>query len=197
MSKSKDWIKETFITRTHGYLDVSPKRDLFVDIGEKFSGKPFVRHNSGYELMQLGVTIPYKKWNIVLTESDTRPLKFYVEFNSTIDFEFTIGWEDLVERILKKLGKREIELGSQKFDKHYIIESNNSSIAKKVFSKEVQEAFLKFNIYSISCIKDKSKEKHCIRTVVSRTLTHKEDYFELIQVHLIILKNLEKGGFIK
>ncbi len=193
MSKSKDWFKTTYITRTHGYLNVSPKRNLFVEIAEEFGGKSFVRHNSGYELMQLGIIIPYKKWNIELTESDTRPLMFMIEFASTIDFKFVIGWEDLVEKVLKKRGKREIEIGQVEFDKHYMIESNDSEFVKKVFIKEVRDTFLKFNIYFISCIKDKSSEEYCIRTVISRTISEKKDYLELIQLHINILKNLEKN----
>jgi hypothetical protein len=147
----KDGILEsTFVTQTHGYKDVSSKQELWRQLSVEFNGKFKISRNAGNELEILRLDIPYKKWEIKITESDTRPLKFEIEFISQLGYELTIGWKDSIDKFLKFIGIREIEIGNENFDNHYLIKSKDKEKTIRLFSSEIIDYILKYNIYSIS-----------------------------------------------
>ncbi|MFZ4413275.1 MAG: hypothetical protein ACOYOV_09365, partial [Bacteroidales bacterium] len=115
-NKVNDYLKQTFVNQTKGYIDVSLKRELWQKMSNQFKGKFKISHNSGNELEILKITIPYKNWEIIISESDTRPMKFEISFVSQIEYELIIGFEDSIEKILKRLGKKEVEVGNEMFD---------------------------------------------------------------------------------
>lgn len=103
--KDKDsFLKGAYVTQTHGYLDVFSKREMWKQIAEEFKGDFKIAHNSSNELEIHKLIIQYKKWVINISESDTRPLKFEIEFNSVMDYSLVLGWEDSIEKLLKNLG---------------------------------------------------------------------------------------------
>ena len=113
-------LKGSYVTRTSGYLDVTAKTELFKEISAISGGTFSKSHNPGNVLSTFKISIPYKKWEINLTESDTRPLKFQIGFEPRRDYELIIGIEDFFDKILKKFDKSEIEVGDVVFDKHYL-----------------------------------------------------------------------------
>lgn len=191
--KKKDSIlKHTFVTQTHGYLDVFQKRELWRQIGNDFKGQFKISHNSGNELESLRLIIPYRKYEIILSESDTRPLKFEIEFESLLAYKLIIGWEDSIEKILKQLGKKEIEVGNEKFDKHYLIKSNNADKTINLFSDEIIDYFLKYNVYSLSFITDKKTKQSKLTSVISRTVDDKKTIEDLIMLHIKLIDKLKE-----
>ena len=144
MNKKKDnsSLIKSLTNSTQGYLDVFPKRDLWRQISKEFNGEFKVSHNSGNEIEILRLNIPYKNHEIVMTESDTRPLRFEIEFNNKVDYKLTVGWEDSIEKLLKKIGKREIEIGNKEFDNHYLIRSQDKDKTTKLFSQEIVDYLL-------------------------------------------------------
>lgn len=191
--KKKDgFLKHTFVTQTHGYLDVLPKRELWRQIGKDFKGQFKISHNSGNEIEILRLYIPYENIEIKLSESDTRPLKFEIEFNSNTAYELIMGWEDSVERILKRLGKKEIEIGNEKFDKHYLIQSKDADTTILLFSDEIIDCLLKYNVYSLSYITDKNEQKSKLTCVINRTVDDKKTMEDLILLHKRIVDKLKE-----
>lgn len=148
--KNKNIIQKIINGPSLGYTDNFPKRAMWKEIAKELNGEFKIKHNSGNELEIHNISIPYKKWNIKISVSDTRPLKFLISFDSSQDFELTLSWEDFIERIIKKFSKPEIQLGWKEFDKHYLIKSNRSDLVKKTITREIQKRLLKHNVYSIS-----------------------------------------------
>lgn len=198
MSKEKDENKsQKFINRSSKYTDNYPKRNLWKDIAKEQNGEFKIKFNSGKEIEIHNISIPHKKWNLEISVSDTRPLKFQVYFSSLQDFELTISWEDFIERILKRFGKPEIELGWKKFDDHYLIKSNRSGLVKKIFAKEIQEIILKHNIYSIIYHTNVKTKRAELISVVQRQVGEKDMIIELIEMFKQLIDNIEKLRIIK
>jgi hypothetical protein len=194
MSESKDdgSLKQALVNQTQGYIDVSLKRELWQRISNEFKGDFIVSHNSGNELEMLKISIPYKSWKINLSESDTRPLKFEVSFVSQFDYELVIGYEDSFEKILKRLGKKEVELGNKTFDDKYLIKSHNSEITKRIFKQDIVDDFLKLNIYSFAYTTDVKQRTSKLTSVISRTVDDKLTIEELIRLHMRIIDKLKE-----
>lgn len=195
--KKDNFLKQTFVTQTDGYLDVFPKRELWRQIGKDFKGQFKISNNSGNEIEILRLSIPYKEYEIILSESDTRPLKFEVEFNSCLDYELIMGLEDSIEKILKWLGKKEIEIGNDKFDKNYLIQSKDADKTINLFSEEIIESLLKYNVYSLSYFTEKKHRKSKLTSVISRTIDDKKAIVDLIILHERIIDKLKEQMIIK
>ncbi len=194
MSVKKDdkYLKLPFATQTKGYIDVSQKRELWQEIGNEFKGKFIIGHNSGNELEILKISIPYKNWEIILSESDTRPLKFEISFTSEIDYELIIGYEDAIEKLLKRLGRKEIELGNEKFDTKYLVRSHNFAMTKKIITQDIIDDFIKLDIYSFAYTTDLKKRTSHLISVISRTIDDKSTIEELIRLHIRIIDRFKE-----
>jgi len=180
-----------------GYTDNFPKREMWKEIAQELNGEFKIKHNSGNELEIHNISIPHKKWNIKISVSDSRPLKFQISFSASQDFELIMSWEDFIERIIKKFSKPEIELGWKEFDKHYLIKSNRSDLVKKTITKEIQKKLLKHNVYSISYQTDSSTRTAELISIIQRKAGNKEMIFELVEMYKLLIDNLEKSRIIK
>jgi hypothetical protein len=184
------------VTRTSGYLDVSGKTELFMEISGMLGGVFTKSHNPGNVISTLQIMVPFKKWEIILTESDTRPLRFQVGFEPLHDFELIIGMEDFFDKILKKLGKAEIEVGDEAFDNQYLIHSNDPVLTGKLLSDHVRNKILKHSLYNISYLTDYKRKRSELISVISRTIDDKETYLDLISLHQMLIDNLLELGII-
>lgn len=180
-----------------GYTDNFPKREMWREIVKLFNGEFEIRFNPGHVVEYHKIMIPHKDWKINISVSDTRPLKFQASFISHQDIDFIISWEDFLERIMKKFGRKEIELGWKKFDNHYMIECNRSDLLKKTFTKEIQVGILKHNIYSISYQTDSESRKSELLSVIQRQAGNKDIIIELIELYKSLIDNLHKLRIIK
>ena len=197
MSKEKNINQTINKGPSLGYTDNFPKREMWKEIAQELNGEFKIKHNSGNELEIHSISIPHKKWNINISVSDARPLKFQISFSSSQDFKLIISWEDFIEKILKKFSKPEIELGWKEFDKHYLIKSNRSDLVKSTITKEIQKTLLRHNVYSISYQTDSAIRTAELISVIQRRAGNKEMIFELIEMYKLLIDNLEKSRIIK
>ena len=180
-----------------GYTDNFPKRQMWREIAKELDGDFKIKYNSGHELEIHNILIPYKKWLIEISVSDSRPLKFQISFSSSQDFELILSWEDFIERFLKRFRKSEIELGWKEFDEQYLIKSNRSDMVKRTITKEIQEVLLKHNVYSISYQTNLVTRTAELISVIQRRAGEKEMIFELVEMYKLLIDNLEKLRIIK
>jgi len=195
--KEENIIQKVIKGPSLGYTDNFPKRAVWKEIAKEYNGDFKIKFNSGNELEIHNISIPHKKYEIRISVSDTRPLKFTISFSSSINFKFSLSWEDLFERIIKKFSKPEIELGWGKFDKHYLVKSNRSDIIKRIISKEIQESMLKHNIFSMSYKSNLKSESSELISVIQRRTGDREMIIELIDTFKTLIDNLEKSRVIK
>ena len=183
-------LQEILQSPSYGYTDNYPKRDMWKDIAKSYQGEFKIKFNSGCELEIHQITIPYKKWTIHISVSDTRPMKFQIDFRSRMDFDMLLSWEDLIERILKKFGEPEIEVDSYDFDKRYLIKSSQPDLLKRLLTKEIQESFLENNIYSVAYKTNSENQKAEWLSVIQRKAGDKDFVMGLMDLHMLIIDRL-------
>jgi hypothetical protein len=184
-------LKQTFVTQTQGYTDVSTKRDIWSQIGKEIKGDFKIVRNSGNETEKLILTIPHDNILIKLSESDTRPLKFEIDFTSILDYELVLSWEDGFDKLLKHLGLIDIKIGNEKFDNRYLIKSKDSGKTINFLNSEIVKGLLKHNVYSVSYQSDRKNRKSKLQSTISRTITDKSAILELIELHKTMIGTLK------
>ncbi len=180
-----------------GYTDNYPKRVMWEEIAKELNGEFKISSNSGHEIEIHNISIPYKRWEIKISVSDSRPLKFKISFSSSQDFELLLSWEDFIERIIKKFSKHRIELGWKEFDKHYLIKSNSPDLVKRTITKDIQKTLLKYNVYSISYMTNYKTKTAELISVIQKSAGTKEMILELIDMYKLLIDNLKKTRIIK
>lgn len=77
MNKRKDdsYLKQVYVTQTQGYVDVFQKRDIWKQVEAKYNGKLTISRTVDRVYKNLKLQIPYNNQIIIVSESDTRPLK--------------------------------------------------------------------------------------------------------------------------
>ncbi len=180
-----------------GYTNNYPNRNMWKELAIELNGNFKIKHNSGYELETHCLIVPYSKWNIEISVSDTRPLKFKISFQPNQEFELIVSLEDFIERLLKKFSKPEVEIGNKEFDNKYLIKSNRPNLVKVILTPEIQESLLKFNVYSISYQTNNKKKNSQLISVIQRLAGEKEMIIELVKTFKQLIDNLEKQKIIK
>ncbi len=195
--KKDSFIKQAFVTRTHGFIDVSEKREIWNTIAEKYDGNFSVGKTIDHVLETLRLQIPYKGCMINASESDTRPLKFEVVVNFTQVFDFNISWEDTVEKFFKLFGKQDIIIGEDEFDDKFLIQSNNPDLLKQTLSdSKIKQLIIKHNIYLLNSKYDKKNDRTNILCVINRTTDSLVTLNELIELQMLLIDKFEEIGMI-
>jgi len=70
----------------------------------------------------------------MFAESDTKPLKIEVNFKRLVEYKLVISQEEILDKIMKIFGVKEVEVSSKEFDNKYFIKSNNESITLKILT---------------------------------------------------------------
>jgi hypothetical protein len=186
-------ILETIVKGpTSGFIDNFPKREMWKEIAKELNGEFLIKLNAGNYIEMHRISIPHKKWKIEISVSDSRPLKFNISFAASQDFRLIVSWEDFFDRLFKLFGKREIDMGWKEFDKHYLVISNRSDLARQIITRDIQKALLKYNIYSVSYQTNAEKRTAELVSVIQRYAGDKEMILELIELFRLLTDNLEK-----
>jgi len=180
-------FKEIFI-KGQEYKDVLSKKDLWEKLSEMFNGKFQIKQTISKDINSFKLEIPYKNHKLILTETDTKPLKFEIEFKLNQKFEFNISWEDTVEKVLKRFGKQDIKIGNTDFDKKYLIQSNNPDLILRLLNYEqVKQSIIKHNIYLINLVYSEKDEFHKLLTVKDRNTKELGVMLDLIKIEFSII----------
>ena len=167
------------------YKDVLDKKELWKIIAEKLGGKFKIKQTISRDISTLILEIPYKNQKLVLSESDTRPLKSEINIDLKTKFELSISWEGGIEKIMKIFGSQDIQIGNQKFDKKYLIQSNNSSQTISIL-RGLKDLILKLNIYIINLHQEKSGQ-HKLLITKDRNSNTADEIIGLIDLNFRII----------
>jgi hypothetical protein len=197
MTKNEKTKRSILTGPTYGYTDNFPKREMWDEIVKELNGEFKIKESPGNILEIHNITIPYKKWTINISISDSRPLKFEISFDASQEFDLVLSWEDFIDRITKKFGKPEIEVGWKEFDNHYLIKSDRSDLVKQILTGDIQKTLLKYNVYSISYTTDPVKRTAELVSVIQRAAGDKAMILELVEAYKKLTDNLEKARIIR
>ena len=161
-------------------------REIALEFGGDFKAKQAVNRN----IEAHHLSIPHDGHTIHFTISDKRPLKCHIYFHPLIEYNFTISREGMVDRIMKKLGKRELQVGYGRFDRHYFIKTSRTDITKNLLSLDIQKLMLKHNLYSISYQSDCDANESELQSHIQRKIRDKKNIRELIALFKSITDKL-------
>ncbi len=167
------------------YKDVLDKKELWKIIAEKLNGEFKIKQTISRDISTLILEIPYKNQMVILTESDTRPLKSEINMDLNTKFEFGISWEGGVERIMKIFGSQDIQIDHQVFDKKYLIQSNNSQRTITIL-RDLKDLILKLNIYIINLHYEKSGQ-HKLLITKDRTSNTIDEIIGLLELNFRLI----------
>jgi hypothetical protein len=202
MSQSKNdneinMFEELFI-KDQTHKDVIKKIEIWQELESEHSGKLKIKRTRNDNLITLLLNVPYNDHVIILTESDTKPLKFEVEFQLNTEFEFVLGPEDSIERILKIFGKQDVIIGNAEFDKKYLLQSSNPELVKRVLHPiSINQGILKHKLSSISLQNQKKTGMSKLLLVKDRNTKSREVISNIIQLMIAIIDSMDKNQIIK
>jgi len=180
-------FKEIFI-KGQVYKNVLEKRELWSKIAEKLNGKFKIKQTVSRDISTFILEIPYKNHTIVLSESDTKPLKSEIDLDLKEKFEFSISWEGSIEKLMKIFGSQDIQIGSQEFDNKYLIQSNNTQQTRVVLM-DLKDLILKLNIYIINLYHEKSS-KHKLLITKDRNSKTVAEIIGLIELNCRLIDHV-------
>ncbi len=185
--EDKNIFNELFI-KDQTFKNVLGKKDLWEELSAMYEGKFTIRQSVSKDTNSFRLEISYRNQNIVLTESDTKPLRFETELPLTTKFEFSISRKDAIERILELFGKQDIKVGDKAFDKKYIVGSNKPEWVSRMLRYErMATKLLKHNIYLLSLQYEPKKDIQRLLMVKDRTTNEKSVMSELIDLQFSII----------
>ena len=114
---------------------------------------------------------------IVFTTSEKHPLKVKYEFQKQLDFEFQIYPEDLIEKVFKLFGAREVQIGLKEFDNKFILKSNNQEFMKYILDQRNRDFLSHVTLSSINLRSVKNSEFEIVLVIHEHV---KEEMQELL-----------------
>jgi len=189
---------QLFVTRRQGLIDISEKRHFWKDLADELNGTFIIEHTISKEVETLMLQIPYKRYIVKFTESDSHPLKINCKLGVNQMFEFSISYEDSMEKLLKLFGNQDIQVGDNLFDKKYLIKGTNDYLIADLFAaNEIKAILLSNNVFSYNCSYDKADHSIQLSSLVSRTIHSKSALFELFKLFYLTIDRLEKLNLLK
>lgn len=190
-------FSQLFITRTHGFIDIATKRVFWQELATELGGTVTTKQTISKDLERLTLQIPYKQHMVEFTESNTHPLKISCKMGANRKFEFSISYEDTIEKLLKLFGQQDIQIGDEVFDKRYLIQGKDASVVTDLLAKsEVKAILLSNNVFSYGCSYNEGENTIQLSCLVSRTISSKSELAELFKLFCLTVDQLKAQGIV-
>ncbi len=165
------------------YRNVIEKKSLWKEVAKEFNGTFFVKSTVSKDLNTLVLEIPHNNNILILTETDTKPLKSETILHLDTKFILNISIENTFEKIVKLFGNNDIEIGIPEFDNKYFIHSNIRKTAIEILQKINVKNILRLNIYSIS-LQPANSQTHILRITKDKITKTKMEMIDFINLNL-------------
>jgi hypothetical protein len=194
MKKSQEGNgKKTILSGpTMGYADNLPMREMWRQIAEEHNGKFEAKHTVSRDLEMHHISIPHREWTIEISVSDSRPLRVNIKFPASLDFRFMLSQSDFGDKVFKLFSKKSVLLGSNEFNKRYTVKSNRSDLVKRLFSRNIMDAILRLQIYTISYQTNKKDRSAEMTGLIQRHAGSRDMMVELIGIFKEFIDRMEQ-----
>jgi hypothetical protein len=191
----KNTLKEIFL-KDQTYKDILKKKDLWKELESRCNGKLKMMMGQRSHGSTLELKIPYKNQIIVLTETDTMPLKIEIELCLLNDLEFSVYLKDWTDKIAFALKRNLRNNENTSFDKKYMIKSNKFETTLMILDNKIKELLVSNNIYSLIFKKDKKTENHKLLTVKDRVTDNITTLSQLVELEFQLIDNFINQRFV-
>lgn len=186
-------FRQMYVTQTLGFIDISKKRQFWSELAKDLNGVFKIKQTVSRDLELLCLQIPYQEFNIEFTESDTHPLKINCIIKVKQKLEFSLTYEDSIEKLFKFFGQQDIILNDELFDKKYLIQGQNIEIIKNVLDiANIKNILLKNNVFSFICNYQEKESTINLTSLVSRTVNSKAELHDLYKLFCLTIDKLKE-----
>lgn len=191
-------FRQMYVTRTLGFIDISKKRLFWSELANDLNGILKTKQTISKDLELLCLQVPYQEFSIDFTESDTHPLKISCTIKVKQKFEFSLTYEDSIEKLFKLFGQQDIILSDEAFDKKYLIQGQNVEIIKNIMSiADIKNILLKNNVFSYTCTFQEKESTINLKSLVSRTINSKTELLDLYNLFCLTIDKLKELSIVK
>lgn len=187
------------ITSHHNQAKSTPSKETHIwqEVSKAVGGSLKTTHATSKTLVHHTLKIPYKNYEISLSQSGTKSIKFEIAFHCDIDYKLDIYNEDYLEKVLKLIWKKEIEIRYEKFDKQYIIRSNDPEKTIALLTINICDKILSNNVLSISFSSNKAKKIGKLLTSESGKISSAKEILDQIELHQLLIDKLTALNIVK
>lgn len=185
----KGFFKNIFIYRTFGISDISKMKEIWEQASIKYNGSFAVIYDNSISLQKFEMKIIYKESQILISESDTKPLKFEFEFFSEVNYNLEVLLSDFLSKLCNKIFNKSLKI-KHKYQNKYLVKSNNFNKTSEILSAEVFESIYKHKVNSILISYDKKKRIGKLITITNRNTLEEETLSSLIELHFKIIDSI-------
>ena len=192
-SSTDSILRQMFVTRTLGFVDVSEKRFFWSDFAQQTAGIFKIKHTISRDLASLNLVIPIENGQIEFNESDTHPLKVVATVNSDKQIGFAVTKKDYMDTLLKFLGCRYATSFHPDFDSKYVVKCHDEKSVRSILKCEsIISLILKTNLFSISCEFDNKKSEIEIISMVGRSVNSINELQDVYHLFRIIIDQIQR-----
>jgi hypothetical protein len=190
---NENLFKQMFVTQTRGFIDIFQKRPFWIELANDLNGVFKVKHTIARDLELLFLQVPYQDNIIEFTESDAHPLSINCIINAKQQFNFSISFEDIIEKLYKYFGQQDIVIDDEVFDKKYLIQADNIEIIKGILIVDnLKGILLRNNVFCFNCNYQKKDATITLMSLVSRTINSKKELLELYKMFSLTIDKLKE-----
>ncbi|MBN2729156.1 MAG: hypothetical protein JXR53_08015 [Bacteroidales bacterium] len=191
MGKKDNILKDSFITQTHGYVDVSNNRDIWREFANEVEGKFKIIHTIDRVIEKLKIVFTDNNISYEFIESGTKPLKCIFTLPTTQKIHFLLSPNGAIDKFFANLTGNLICTSNNNFDKKYILKGKPTNIINEIFSKsELNTSILDKSIYSIIGEYKKKTKSLTITILIGRGTKSVERLRELQSLCILLAEEI-------
>jgi hypothetical protein len=199
-NEKQNAFQKYIINNPRGIFDVIKKKDFWKKLADERNAEFKIITTVSRDLNKIQIKYPYKNNQIIITETDTKPL--FIETNLILRHEkevyFQITENEFVERLLSKFSNKTIKLNNVEFDKKYLIKSNRKELVEKLLeNSQTTESLLILDIFYIEGSSNIDKNIFNLKFNVNRNVNSYEYLKSLLLVFCVFIDRLEEIKIIK
>jgi len=134
------------------------KRSVFSDRGILEQVTNYKRKDVVYNcLLFFDIYIPHKRNRIKIASSEVKTPMLSYKLDSPKQFNFSIRYEDFIDKVSKYLGQNEVQVNNREFDSKFFIETNEPKLLKEFLDMKIRGWLEKTKIVYFDYNSPKSK----------------------------------------
>lgn len=178
------FLKEVFITRTNGYVDIRNKLSFWSHFAENNNGVLKIKHTVSKDLTTLHIIIPREFGQIEIWESDTKPFKIYCQFETCEELRFSVIKKDSIGRFCDNIQPNKIH----DFDKEYQYNFQENSLKEAILGSPIFINFIRdSNLFSITANKHSQTNMLEISATFGRAVQSENDMKSILHFFQFII----------
>lgn len=181
------------INNPHGIFDVIKKQDFWKQLSDEIGGEFKIITTVARDLNKIRIKYNYRGHELMLTETDTKPLfiESVIESHNYSNLSIQVSENEFVERFISKFSSKMMKLNQSSFDEKYLIKSSDKGIALKLLHDlNISEAIVALEIFYLEVVSNENKNTLSIVFNVNRKVNSYDYLKSILALYCVFIDNL-------